>query len=252
MTNRTVTAHDLTYDGVIGSATFVDGVATNVDDATDAGRRVINFAKRHGWAVSGGPAEVPETVAGGKPVSRWTLAECKAYLDDKQVRYPSGVSVGDARAAVQTAYETRGQGGSAAIATAGHTQGTFPVEGAPIVPGDDANKAADWSTPITGTPSDPGGEVDPTISVQPANVSVVHPATATFTVTGTGVPAPDIQWQKAEAGAPTVFADIDGATGASYTTPATSIAADNGDKYRAVLTNIAASITSAVATLTVT
>jgi hypothetical protein len=51
-------------------------------------------------------------------------------------------------------------------------------------------------------------------------------------------------------GAPS-WTDIPGATSLSYTTPTLS-SADNGKQYRAVLTNIAGSATSAAATLTVT
>lgn len=259
MATRTITMKDTTFNGVVARATFANGTA-DVDDTTVAGLQAINFAKRHGWSVSGSGANsnasVPETVPNGKPVSRWTTAECKAYLDDKQVTYPANASATDLKNAVLTAYETRAQGGSAALPTAGHVMGTFPVQGAPIVPGDDATKAAKWETPLTGNDSDVGGEVAATISVQPASVSVVHPATATFTVTASGTPTPKFQWRKAESTAPTVFADIAGATGASYTTGATSIAADNGDKYEVVVTNgsgdDATVLTSSVATLTVT
>ena len=60
-------------------------------------------------------------------------------------------------------------------------------------------------------------------------------------------PAPTVQWQKKPNGG--VFADIGGATGATYSfTPA---AGDNGSQYRAVFTNASGSATSNAATLTV-
>jgi hypothetical protein len=89
----------------------------------------------------------------------------------------------------------------------------------------------------------------PTISSQPANQTVTVPATATFSVTATGTPSPTYQWQfSSDAGAN--FANINGATAASYTTPATA-ASDSGKRWRVVVSNSSGSITSAAATLTV-
>jgi len=98
-----------------------------------------------------------------------------------------------------------------------------------------------------------------TIGTQPSNTSVVGPATATFTVVATnnGDQGMTYQWQKAESTANTSFANISGATSASYTTGATSStpgAGDtNGDKYRVVITttNGLATVTSSAVTLTV-
>lgn len=250
MTNRTVTARNLGFTGKVAGIQFTNGVAT-ADDATDAGKRVIALAKRQGWAVSGGiNAAVTPTVDEGKPVEDWTTQEMKDYLDANHVEYPSGASDDDLRAAILTAYETRAQGGSAAQDAAGHTQGTFPVEGAPNVPGDDDEKAAQWHTPLAGVPSD----VLPTITDQPDNVSVTAPATATFTVAATGTPEPEFQWQRQAAGAG-AWTDIEGADEASFTTPATTVtggAANNTDKYRVIVSNTDGSVTSNAATLTVT
>lgn len=94
-----------------------------------------------------------------------------------------------------------------------------------------------------------------TISVQPADISVVEPATAAFSVTATrtGTGTLTYQWQKAESATPTVFANVVGATSATYTTGATTVADDGGDKYRVVVSLVGAeAVTSAAATLTVT
>lgn len=88
----------------------------------------------------------------------------------------------------------------------------------------------------------------PAFTIQPTSQSVVVPATATFTVTVTGSPAPNVQWQKSDDGA--TFVDIAGATGSSYTTPATAVA-DDGSLYRAVASNVSGTTNSDVATLTV-
>ena len=89
-------------------------------------------------------------------------------------------------------------------------------------------------------------------SQQPANTVVDAPARATFSAVASASSAPFVcyQWQKAEAGVGD-FSDIVGATGPTYTTPSTSVAADNGDEYRVVASAISGSATSAVAHLTV-
>jgi hypothetical protein len=89
----------------------------------------------------------------------------------------------------------------------------------------------------------------PTISSQPTNSTVTAPTTATFLVTANGTPSPTYQWQvSSDAGAS--FANINGATAASYTTPATA-ASDSDKRWRVVVSNSSGSITSAAATLTV-
>lgn len=94
-----------------------------------------------------------------------------------------------------------------------------------------------------------------TITTQPENQSVVAGQTAaTFTVVATlsKTGALVYQWQRAEPGTST-YTNIVGATGASYTTGETSVASDNGAKYRVVVSATGAtSKTSAAKTLTVT
>jgi hypothetical protein len=86
-------------------------------------------------------------------------------------------------------------------------------------------------------------------------LSVEAPATATFTIVGSTVSQAGTlayQWQKAEAGT-SVYADLVGATLDSYTTGATTVLADNGDKYRVVVSATGATSKISVArTLTVT
>ncbi len=93
----------------------------------------------------------------------------------------------------------------------------------------------------------------PTITSQPANVTVTEPATATFSVAAT--PATEgtaltYQWQRQTAG---TWTNVPGATAASYTTPATTRAADNGAQFRVVVgTGMdMPAVTSSAATLTV-
>jgi hypothetical protein len=103
-----------------------------------------------------------------------------------------------------------------------------------------------------GSSSAPGGAAPalPAFTTQPGNASVLAPDPATFTVVATGTPTPTLQWQVSTDGGAT-FADLPGATGGSYTTPATS-AGDDGHRFRVIATNDVGRTTSSVATLTVT
>jgi hypothetical protein len=93
-----------------------------------------------------------------------------------------------------------------------------------------------------------------TIGTQPAATTVADGATATFTVAATvtqGATA-TYQWQKSDdAGAN--WADISGATSASYTTGVLTNADDDQDEYRVVVSVTGgADVTSDAAVLTVT
>jgi hypothetical protein len=84
----------------------------------------------------------------------------------------------------------------------------------------------------------------PTITMQPASVSLVSGNTATFAVTAGGTPPLAYQWQKNGAA-------ISGATGVNFTTAAESVA-DSGATFAVVVTNSTGTVTSANATLSVT
>ncbi|RIJ79028.1 hypothetical protein D1871_00430 [Nakamurella silvestris] len=86
----------------------------------------------------------------------------------------------------------------------------------------------------------------PSITRQPASVTVSAGRPATFEVAGDGDPAPLVQWERKDAEG---WRPVAGATGSSYTVNAT--AADNDARFRAVLSNALGSVTSEVATLTV-
>ena len=103
-----------------------------------------------------------------------------------------------------------------------------------------------------------GAYLDPTgssveITQQPLNVSQEEGRSAVFSVTAVGVSSygggVSYQWQKQESGA-TVWVDIAGATGPSYTTPILTVA-DNGDQYRVVCSVPAIAEPSDAATLTI-
>jgi hypothetical protein len=77
--------------------------------------------------------------------------------------------------------------------------------------------------------------IAPTITLQPADQSVIAPAAATFSVTALGVPPFAYRWEKSDNGGMT-FAAAPGVNNAmTYTTAATSVAADNGDRYHVLV-----------------
>ena len=86
----------------------------------------------------------------------------------------------------------------------------------------------------------PAAKSPPVLTSQPASVTVLTDDTATFTVVATGANL-SYQWQKNGA-------DIAGATGASFTTPAATYA-DGGAQYKVVVSNPDGSVASAVASL---
>ena len=89
----------------------------------------------------------------------------------------------------------------------------------------------------------------PAITTQPTAQTVTAPAAATFTVAASGVPTPSLQWQLSSDNGAT-WANIAGATAATYTTPATATT-DSGRQYRVIATNSAGSATTNAALLTV-
>ena len=88
----------------------------------------------------------------------------------------------------------------------------------------------------------------PAVTVQPKSVSVTVGDTATFEVAATGT-AVSYQWQ-IDRNDGNGFVNINGATGATYTTGVTDRAC-NGFKYQCVLSNAAASVTTDTVVLTV-
>ena len=85
--------------------------------------------------------------------------------------------------------------------------------------------------------------VVPTISTQPASQTVTAGQTVSFGVVATGTAPLSYQWRKNGS-------NISGATSSTYTTPAT-VDGDNGAVFTVVISNVAGSITSSNATVTV-
>ena len=97
------------------------------------------------------------------------------------------------------------------------------------------------SIPLSGTGT--AAPVAPSITSQPVSQTITAGQTATFSVAATGTAPLSYQWKKNGS-------SISGATGTTYTTPATTTS-DNGSTFTVVVTNSAGSATSNAATLTV-
>ncbi len=85
--------------------------------------------------------------------------------------------------------------------------------------------------------------VPPAITVQPTGQTLASGASATFSVTATGNPAPTYQWRLNGA-------NISGATGSSYTK--SNVQSANVGFYSVVVSNLAGKVTSSEAALTLT
>jgi len=95
--------------------------------------------------------------------------------------------------------------------------------------------------------------IAPTVTSDPANQTVIEGETASFSVSGSGQPAPTVQWQQravANADPEAGWADIAGATNTTYTTPATTLS-QSGAQYRALLRNAGGVAATLPATLVV-
>jgi hypothetical protein len=96
---------------------------------------------------------------------------------------------------------------------------------------------------VTAGPATLTVNTPPTITTQPANQTVTAGQTATFSVTATGTAPLTYQWSKNGTA-------IGGATASTYTTPAT-VSGDSGSHFTVTVTNVAGTVTSGTATLTV-
>src|SRR5205085_2683849 len=112
--------------------------------------------------------------------------------------------------------------------------------------------AAPWGLIVEGdlsaatpppTPTPTATPAPPSITTQPANTTVNVGQTARFRVRAIGSPPLHYQWTKNGV-------NITGATKALYTTPPTT-AGDNGALFAVTVSNLAGSVTSNNATLTV-
>lgn len=88
----------------------------------------------------------------------------------------------------------------------------------------------------------------PTVTAWTGNLSVVHPATATFNVTATATPSPEYRWYKTAPNGPRTL--VAGNVTSTLTTAAT-VVGDNGTVYEVEVRNYKGTIVK-TANLTVT
>src|SRR5664280_2079573 len=89
----------------------------------------------------------------------------------------------------------------------------------------------------------------PVVTAQPVDQSVTSGQAVSFTAAATGLPTPTVQWQVSTDGG-TTYAAVPGATSDTLTV-ADATTAENGNEYRAVLTNDSGGATTDAAVLTV-
>ncbi|MEI8021420.1 MAG: CARDB domain-containing protein [Schlesneria sp.] len=126
-----------------------------------------------------------------------------------------------------------------------YPQRTYASNNSPLH--DDVKHLYDHRTSFTFEvkPPDP---IPPSVTSQPANVTMLAGGTASFTAAASSTPTPNVQWQVYKTN-DTHWTDIPGATSTTYSFIATS--SDNGNQYRAAFTNAGGSTSSNAATLTV-
>jgi hypothetical protein len=165
------------------------------------------------------PANVTVTV--GQTATFTVVATGTAPLTYQWTK--SGMNVGTNSATYTTAATTSADNGAQIQVTVSNSAGSVPSSIATLT----VNTAA----------------TKPSISTQPANVTVTVGQTATFTVVATGTAPLTYQWTKNGTNV--------GTNSATYTTAATT-SADNGAQIQVTVSNSAGSTPSSMVTLTVT
>jgi PKD repeat protein len=132
-----------------------------------------------------------------------------------------------------------GDGATDSGESVSHTYDTAGDHTVTLTVTDDGGASSTATTTVTVT----AASIPPSIVSQPQPQTVTEGQTAFFAVTVQGTAPLGFQWQKNGS-------DLPGATSASHTTPATSLS-DDGSTFRCVVTNVAGSVISDSATLTV-
>ena len=219
------TAYDLT-----GDATYLSGALEGLDYLF--GRNALNTSYVTGWGA----------VTSQKQHSRWFAAQ----LDPSLPHPPVGSLAGGPNSMSATWDPTMqaafAQGCAPAMCYLDEIQSWASNE---ITI--NWNSALSWVASFVADQKDGAvTPVAPTVTTQPVDVTAALGATATFTASASGVPAPQVQWQVRDGRR---WRDVPGATAASFAVVAT--AANAGSQYRAVFTNASGAVTTAVARLVV-
>jgi hypothetical protein len=212
--------------GFSGSDIAVDGLCLkDVDAGTNS--VALSLSAAHGTLTFGEPDGLDftaETNGSGSFTARGTVQDLNSALETLEYRSDAGYTGTDSIDAGVTDLGNSGSGGALADAK------TVYVVVNPSL-----------------------ASISPTIDTQPADKTVNEGETAGFTLSATPPSGKTIsyRWQKSTDHGHT-WADIPGASGASYTTAAVYYA-DNGTEYRCIVSNLAdnTSVTSNEVSLTV-
>lgn len=209
-------------------ATALDdnGASFSVVVSNSAGSTSSNAARLTVVAAAVAPTIIDQpnsaTVNAGQTATFAVLASGSAPLT--YVWHKNGASIaGASDSSYTTAAAVSADDGAVFTVTVSNSAGTITSNGASLT--------------VTAAPIAPG------IAVQPASTSVLEGQGATFSVQATGTAPLAYQWRKNGS-------LIGGATSASYTTGAT-LASDHNAVFSVSVTNVAGTVTSADAVLTV-
>ncbi|MFI4985666.1 MAG: IPT/TIG domain-containing protein [Solirubrobacterales bacterium] len=202
---------------------------------------------------------VYKNVAGEATSKAATLTVHKAPAVTRQ---PVGITVEEGQNAVFEAtasgspaptvkWETSANGGTTWTAVAGGTSDQLTIVGAKTSISGHQYRATFKNVVSTAISEAATLTVQkaPSVTKQPASLTVDEGQSATFEATGSGFPTPTVQWEISTDGGGT-WSAVEGAT-ANQLTIASTLTSEDGHKYRAVFTNAAGSVTSATVTLTV-
>jgi parallel beta-helix repeat protein len=161
----------------------------------------------------------------------------------------AGVSLAGSTAAGVLTASVTGSGASYTVLVSGMTGNGFVVASIPAGAATDAaGDPSAASTSADNVVSFFASVVAPVVLTQPTDQTVNVGDPATFLALASGDPPPAVQWQSSTDGGAT-FVDVPGATFPAVTFATTLD--DNGKTYRVVFTNLAGSIATAPAALTV-
>jgi len=200
---------------------------------------------------------VASNSAGGALSSAATLTvvELPTVTDPVDVSVPVGDTATFTASASGTPtptvrWQASTDGGSTWSDVAGATSTSYTTDA--TVAGDDGNQYRLAAANTQGTRYSAAATLiillPPTVT-DPADAAVTEGDTATFTVTTTGSPEPNVQWQVSTDGGST-WTDVPGSTSPLFTTGVLG-ASDDGTQYRAMVTNTEGTEYSGAATVTV-
>lgn len=243
----------------VPSAQHAGWVLTTEGSGGRAGRTFSETLVAMGSMTGDNDTVAPEITISGQPSNSTIFSGSTATFSVTATKTGSGTL------AYQWQIQQNGTGSWANVATGtGGTTNSYTTAAATVAAGAGASNTDKFRcvVSLTGAESVTSNAVtltvNPsviTITDQPTAQTAVEGNTATFSVTATATGSATLsyQWQKQESGAG-AWADVSGATSASYTTGALTVADDNTDNYRVVVSanKEATPVTSDAVALTVT